>query len=172
MASINSGSNGRYKIRCGPSKKHEDLLAQSSTGDGDGDGLDNAAEFLSGTDPTLADSDGDNIPDGWEVLHGLDPLDQSDGVADTDNDGMLNVEEFRSNSDPERYVIHLDAGWNLVSLGTQPQEHSVTGIFGDAHSGAVWTWRDGRFQTTTEMHPHKGYWVYATEQAEIEVQLP
>ena len=65
----------------------------------------------------LADSDSDNIPDVWEVLHGLDTLDQSDGVADTDNDGMLNVEEFRSNSDPERYVIHLDSGWNLVSLG-------------------------------------------------------
>ena len=134
--------------------------------------FDKVAEFLSGTDPTVADSDGDNIPDGWEVLHGLDPLDQSDGVADADNDGMLNVEEFRSNSDPERYVIHLDAGWNLVSLGTPPQEHSVTGIFGDAHSGAVWTWQDGRFQTTAEMHPHKGYWVYAIEQAEIEVQLP
>ena len=56
--------------------------------------------------------------------------------------------------------------------GSLLQEHSVTGIFGDAHSGAVWTWRDGRFQTTTEMHPHKGYWVYAIEQAEIEVQLP
>jgi hypothetical protein len=84
--------------------------------------FDNVAEFLSGTDPTVADSDGGNIPDGWEVLHGLDPLDQSDGVADADNDGMLNVEEFCSNSDPERYVIHLDAGWNLVSLGTQPQD--------------------------------------------------
>ena len=152
--------------------QHFGDLAQSSTGDGDGDGLDNVAEFLSGTDPTLADSDGDNIPDGWEVLHGLDPLDQSDGVADADNDGMLNIEEFRSNSDPERYVIHLDAGWNLVSLGTQPQEHSVTGIFGDAHSGAVWTWQDGRFQTTTTMQSQKGYWIYAVEQADIEVQLP
>ena len=44
--------------------QHFGDLAQSSTGDGDGDGdgLDNAAEFLSGTDPTVADSDGDNIP--------------------------------------------------------------------------------------------------------------
>jgi hypothetical protein len=89
--------------------------------------FDNVAEFLSGTDPTVADSD-----------------------------GMLNVEEFCSNSDPERYVIHLDAGWNLVSLGTQPQEHSVTGIFGDAHQGAVWMWQDGRFVRATELQPLKG----------------
>jgi hypothetical protein len=70
------------------------------------------------------------------------------------------------------YVIHLEAGWNLVSLGKEAQEHDVTDILGNAHSGAVWTWQDGRFQTTTTMQSQKGYWIYAVEQAEIEVQLP
>jgi len=43
---------------------------------------------------------------------------------------------------------------------------------GDRYKAVAWTWQEGRFVRATEMHPHKGYWVYATEQAEIEVQLP
>ena len=43
---------------------------------------------------------------------------------------------------------------------------------GDRYKAVAWMWQEGRFVRATEMQPHKGYWVYAIEQAEIEVQLP
>ena len=147
-------------------------LVQTATGDTDNDNLDNAGEYAAGTVPNDSDSDDDDIPDGWELQHGLNPLAALDGLLDTDNDGILNIEEFKSNSDPTRYVIHLQTGWNLVSLGTQPQNHSIADVFGDLLTGVVWMWRDGRFEIATEIHPHRGYWVYVLDETEIEVELP
>jgi hypothetical protein len=43
--------------------------------DGDGDGLDNEAEYIAGTDKSLPDTDGDGVSDSVEVAHGTDPLD-------------------------------------------------------------------------------------------------
>ena len=50
-------------------------LDQDASGDSDGDGLDNAAEFAATTQPTNADSDADGVNDGDEVDLGTDPLD-------------------------------------------------------------------------------------------------
>ena len=75
-------------------------LGADGTGDADGDGLDDAGEFGSGTDPLAADTDGDGIPDGWEVAHGLDPLDAGDAALDPDRDGMTNLEEFSIGTNP------------------------------------------------------------------------
>lgn len=49
--------------------------------DTDGDGLDNEAEYIAGTDKDLRDSDGDGASDSVEVAHGTDPLD-SESVPD------------------------------------------------------------------------------------------
>lgn len=46
-----------------------------ATGDADGDGLNNLAEFGRQTDPRNPDTDGDGIRDGLEVQVGSDPLD-------------------------------------------------------------------------------------------------
>jgi chitodextrinase len=48
-------------------------LAQSATGDPDGDGLTNAQEFARHTNPAAADTDGDGYSDGAEVAAGTDP---------------------------------------------------------------------------------------------------
>lgn len=47
----------------------------ASSGDFDGDGLDDDAEMALGTDPTLTDTDGDGWADGFEFQFGSDPTD-------------------------------------------------------------------------------------------------
>jgi hypothetical protein len=49
--------------------------ADDGSEDSDGDGLDNLAEYLAGTDIGLSDTDGDGVSDGTEVDNGSDPLD-------------------------------------------------------------------------------------------------
>jgi len=67
-------------------------LSQTASGDPDNDGLTNAQEFASGTNPNNADTDNDGLNDGVETKTGIfvsssntgtDPL-----VADTDGDGF------------------------------------------------------------------------------------
>lgn len=93
------------------------LTVVSSGADGDGDGLDNAAEFqfgtnplnsdtdgdgrtdyeelfVRGTDPLKRDTDGDGMPDGWEVASGLNPR-INDGAEDLDRDGLTNSQEYQ-----------------------------------------------------------------------------
>lgn len=68
--------------------------------DTDTDGLTDAEEHESGTNPALADSDGDGLPDAWEILHGFDPLSTGDQDADPDNDFFSNAEEYAAGLDP------------------------------------------------------------------------
>jgi len=48
-------------------------LSQTATGDADGDGLNNLAEYNAGTNPNNPDTDGDGVNDGTEVLQGRNP---------------------------------------------------------------------------------------------------
>ena len=56
--------------------------------DTDSDGMNDAHEFATGTDPLNSDSDNDGMEDGWEIEHGLNPLD-----ADSDGDGYADGED-------------------------------------------------------------------------------
>ena len=57
-------------------------LIAMGTGDWDGDGLIDLAEFEYGTDPTNPDSDGDGFSDGDEVGAGTDPNDPQSHPTD------------------------------------------------------------------------------------------
>jgi len=78
-------------------------LAQTGTGDYDGDGYSNLAEYEAGSDPTNAasvpmDTDGDGIPDYWKIQY-FGNLSQT-GTGDYDNDGYTNLQEYLAGSDP------------------------------------------------------------------------
>jgi YD repeat-containing protein len=76
--------------------------------DTDNDGLQDGAEDANAnglvdageTDPCNADTEGDGMPDGWEVQYGLDPLDPNDAAGDLDGDGLTNLEEYNQGTDP------------------------------------------------------------------------
>lgn len=122
----------RFALLCGlfipVSSISADFMTPSElshlTDDSDGDGIFDAWELNSGTNPTLADSDGDGYSDGFETTYaafGWDPLTPNvdtdhDGLpdnielilgtnpldADTDGDGVSDLDEF----------MNQDFGWN------------------------------------------------------------
>ena len=63
--------------------------------DGDDDGLNDGAEVAAGTNPNNSDTDGDGIADGAEGDAGTDPLDD-----DSDDDGYTDGAEIAKGSDP------------------------------------------------------------------------
>ena len=73
------------------------LDAGDASLDFDGDGLNNADEYVSQSDPNDSDSDNDGLSDGDEVnLYGSNPID-----ADTDKDGLSDLEEaLTTGTDP------------------------------------------------------------------------
>ena len=97
--------------------------ASDAWGDPDADGLDNLAEYRSGTNPAAADTDGDGYPDyndrdtdksltygeqfddhdgmpsWWENLYGLNPR-VYDASTDLDGDGWSNYSEYLAGTDP------------------------------------------------------------------------
>lgn len=89
------------------SRGFDPLYPADGGDDADGDGLDNAGEWMSGTDPRVADTDGDGMGDGWEVSFGLDPL-ANDAAGDLDGDGLTNLEECSLGADPTRTDTDLD----------------------------------------------------------------
>ncbi|MGE9270137.1 MAG: sulfatase-like hydrolase/transferase, partial [Verrucomicrobiales bacterium] len=105
-------------------------LDETAEGNPDGDGLDNAAEELAGTDPTLADSDGDGLNDEVEVAGATDPLD-----PDSDDDGLLDgvetgtgvfVSYANTGTDPLRGDSDEDGVSDLteINLGADPFDAS------------------------------------------------
>lgn len=63
-------------------------------------GVNNLADLLDSSNPTLADSDGDFIPDGWEYSYGFNPNDASDAFVDPDGDNLVNLGEYLSGTNP------------------------------------------------------------------------
>jgi len=97
-------------------------LSSDGTQDPDGDGLNNAQEFVAHTCPTDPDTDGDGIPDAWEVAHGLDAS-FDDANADLDEDGLSNLQEYELQTDPTRADSDGDSLPDLLEaeyLGTDP----------------------------------------------------
>ncbi len=73
--------------------------SHDGSADSDSDGLTDAQEYISGTDPISADTDKDGIPDGWEVENGTDPL-SDNSKQDSDSDGYNDLSEYNGGTDP------------------------------------------------------------------------
>ena len=108
-----------------------DPSVKDALADGDGDGMNNYAEFYLGTNPTIApvlngngeevdmragiDSDGDDIPNTWEHVKGMDYLDPADAEMDFDRDGFSNLKEYQLGTD------HRGArAFQIRAVGPQP----------------------------------------------------
>jgi hypothetical protein len=96
-------------------------LAQTSTGDLDGDSSLNPAEYFLATPPTK-DQDGDFLDDDWELRYWPDEtIAFQDGLGNPDNDARNNAAEFNKGglsglqTDPTRvdtdYTGDSDADW-------------------------------------------------------------
>jgi|CXWL01.1.fsa_nt_gi hypothetical protein len=93
-----------------PADAHEDL---------DGDGLDNLAEFNTGSDPRNADTDGDTLLDGEEVVAGADGFVTNPLLADSDGDGVPDGLEGFVGSDPTS-AASVDYGAVLARIDVAP----------------------------------------------------
>jgi hypothetical protein len=88
--------------------------------DSDGDGLDDDAEYILGTNPTLRDTDGDGIADGVEHAQGTNPLDGRPVVtgiiASTDTPGdVVDVTAFND------IAVVADSSAGVVVFNVQGQ---------------------------------------------------
>lgn len=82
---------------------HFGNLSQNGSGDFDGDGATNLAEFNAGSDPsnpasTPSDTDGDGLPDAWEMAH-FGSLSQT-ATGNPDGDSANNLAEYTAGTDP------------------------------------------------------------------------
>ena len=84
--------------------------------DPDKDGLNNRAEYLSGTDPHKADSNGNGVPDANE---------------DTDHDGVDNGNEIRERTNPRV----KDTNHNGVKDGQEDTDHDRLNNTGEDQAG-------------------------------------
>lgn len=107
------------------------ITNQNATGDADGDLATNLAEFLAGTDPTLAwnwpDSDFDDMNDAWEIKY-FGNLAKT-GLLDSDSDNFTDLAEHNAHSNPMSAAI-------TPLLGTLTHRWSFNGDLTDSVGGS------------------------------------
>lgn len=92
-------------------------LQPNNAPDSDGDGLDDTAEMIMGTDPDDPDTDGDGVNDGAEVQQGLNPT-----------DGLAVATGIIAAADTPGNAVDIDAR-NDVAAVTTGQGVSVFNVF-------------------------------------------
>ncbi|MEY4487521.1 MAG: hypothetical protein RIQ79_29 [Verrucomicrobiota bacterium] len=103
-------------------------LNQTGTGDPDGDGFNNAAEFAAGSNPTVlastpSDTDGDGLTDSWEITN-FGSIIAQNGSGDPDRDFATNLQEQAGSSNPNSAASWPDTdsdglndGWEILYFG-------------------------------------------------------
>jgi hypothetical protein len=77
----------------------DELQGCTAWKDRDRDGLSECEEKILGTEDCMGDTDGDGVPDALEVFSGTNPL-QHDQNRDADGDGVPNLTELQQHTDP------------------------------------------------------------------------
>ena len=92
----------------------------------------------------------------------------SDEFGNYDDTSVCIALEVTNATSEAQFTIHLDAGWNMVSIPVIPADASVTAIFGDNITLPVYEY-DAGYKSVTSLEPKKGYWVLADSPADIEI---
>ena len=123
---------------------------------------------INGIDDTTEDTDSDGLQDDWEISNFGD-LDET-GDGDPDQDGVTNLIEFQTGANPTLFSLLLQEGWNLVSVNRPLDSANTSNLLDNQTMGPFWTWNDGKFQISEIFGPNRGYWVYANNEAPIDIE--
>ena len=95
-------------------------------------------------------------------------------IVDKDGDGLTDEQEIARGTDPDKYVLQLKAGWNLLSVARVPEDNSINAILGnEINPTTVWIWEEGRFKIAKEVLPLRGHWVYTENDInDLEISIP
>jgi len=75
-------------------------------------------------------------------------------------------------SEKVTYSLHLNPGWNMISLPVTPDDSSVSSVFEGLTTLSdrpVVTWKDKMFTEAEELEPGVGYWVFSSENVDFEI---
>ena len=83
----------------------------------------------------------------------------------TDKSGNIASCSFEVRVD---FDLPLMPGWNLVSLPVK-WNFTAENLFGETVIGNIWSWRNQQYESVTVLEPYEGYWVYATDDANVRI---
>ena len=72
--------------------------------------------------------------------------------------GTLRMFEIRYGL--EEFTLHLEPGWNLISLPVDPVDRRADTILDGIPAAEIWGWSGTAYSDVTTFEPSQGYWVF------------